>query len=88
MVKIVEQVGEQRDAEKEALTLAGKPEMLNDTYLGMPESRTALMLFAAVEAWPTDKSGGRESEKSKVRLESVIPVLSATSVCVKATLEI
>ena len=88
MVRIVEQLGEQPVTENDALVLAGRPERLNDTVLGVPERRTVLILVVAVDAWPTDKSAGWESEKSKVRLESVIPALSATSVCVKATLEI
>jgi hypothetical protein len=88
MVRIVEQLGEQPVTENDALVLAGRPERLNDTVLGVPERRTVLILVVAVDAWPTDKSAGRESEKSKFPPELVIPALAATSIGVKATLEI
>jgi hypothetical protein len=64
MVKIVEQVGEQLVVENEPLTLRGRPETLNDTNLGVPESRVALMLIGASGPWATDKSPGRTREKS------------------------
>jgi hypothetical protein len=63
-VKIVEQLGEQLVVENEPLTLPGKPETLNDTNLGVPASRTVLMLVAAADPWATDKSLGRTKEKS------------------------
>lgn len=88
MVKIVAQVGEQRVAEKEASTLFGRPETLNDTGCGVPESNAALMLVAAVDPRPTDKSFCPTSEKSKLRREPVVPALAATSVGFEATLEI
>ena len=88
MAKIVEQLGEQLVTENEALTFEGRPETLNDANFGVPESRVVLMLVAAVDAWPTDKSPGRTSEKSKFRLEPVGSENVATSVGFKATLEI
>ena len=86
MAKIVEQLGEQPATENEALTFEGRPVTLNDAVFGVPESRTVVMLVAAVDDWRTVKSPGRTSEKSKFRL--VGPESDATSVGFKARLEI
>ena len=67
MVKIVEQVGVQLEDENDALTLSGRPETLNDTNFGVPESRAVLMLVAAADPWATDKSPELATEKSKFR---------------------
>ena len=67
IAKIVEQLGEQLVTENLALTLRGRPETLNETSFGVPESRAVLMLVAAVDAWPTDKSPELATEKSKFR---------------------
>ena len=88
MAKIVEQLGEQPATENEALTFEGRPVTLNDAVFGVPESRTVVMLVAAVDDWRTVKSPGRTSEKSKFRLEPVGSESAATSVGFKATLEI
>jgi hypothetical protein len=87
IVKIVEQLGEQLVAKNEPLTLRGRPETLNDTNLDVPESKAVLMLVAAVDAWPTDKSPGRVREKSKFCPDPPIPEILATSVGFRATLK-
>lgn len=48
---MVEQLGLQLEDENDEVTLAGRPETLNDTNFGVPEVKTVLMLVETADPW-------------------------------------
>ncbi len=48
---MVEQLGLQLEDENDEVTLAGRPETLNDTNFGVPEVKTVLMLGETADPW-------------------------------------
>src|SRR5439155_520583 len=75
-VRVVEHVGVQEGAEKEALAPAGSPEAEKATDRELPETRVAVMVFVTDEPWVTDLSPPFDSEKSNgavtVRVKLVV----------------
>src|SRR5437867_6765269 len=65
-VRVVEHVGVQEGAEKEALAPAGSPEAEKVTGCEVPETRVAVMVFVTDKPRVTDLSPPFDSEKSKV----------------------
>src|SRR5438034_11810350 len=75
-VRVVEHVGVQEGAEKEALAPAGSPEAEKATDRELPETRVAVMVFVTDEPCVTDLSPPFDSEKSNgavtVRVKLVV----------------
>src|SRR5207249_763536 len=65
-VRVVEHVGVQEGAEKEALAPVGSPEAEKVTGCEVPETRVAVIVFVTDEPRVTDLSPPFDSEKSKV----------------------
>ena len=64
IVRVVEQVGVQEVAEKEAVTPLGRPAAEKETDCEVPETRVAVMVFVTEEPRVTDLSPPFAREKS------------------------